>query len=215
MFKNITKFSVLLVALFGFSSLQATPMHGKVLFSSTGDFIPEMSGPTIVGVAGIENWVPMSTATGFDDLTGVTGKTVNLNSPWLFSSFPDVLEWTITGVLVDGFFGDLEFRMDTGNEVDITDTVAGTDLGSGNSVDLWGKGRLLFTCIDGMGGALCSTQSSSSSTGVAEGDWNISSVQNSEQFQLVFNTVPAPATIGLIGLGLLGLGVSRRRKAAA
>jgi hypothetical protein len=227
MFKKIGK--GFLVCLLGMSiqNASAKPIEGNVKFSTTGTHVLVDPGAPahLQTISGMDDMVGEAIITATGALSANVGLTPDMVPSWRFSTFPNQLEWSLVGAIVDGFIGTLTFYMDTGKEVDISSfdfdgdpsVMSGfrqheSDLGKAG-VNLWGKGHMKFACDSGAND--CSTAlDAASATGDANGFWNLNSLTEEPGSQLSFASVPAPATIGLLGLGLLGLGAVRRRNNA-
>ncbi|MBV1878317.1 MAG: PEP-CTERM sorting domain-containing protein [Pseudomonadales bacterium] len=209
MFKNLTKASVLLAALVGFSTAQALPLSGEIEFVAKGLFIDD--GTNVHGV----DWNPQTGSIleargGFATVVAVPGSAMVL-SDFDLRNPPPLLEWTISPVTISGVTGDLIFEILNGGEIDIADAGGVSDLGTINSIDLGGQGQFSFTCTDTVM-ACAGLNSATDAIDTSIGRWQISETQIGD-FLIAVN-VPAPASIGILGVGLLGLSAFRRRKMA-
>ena len=214
------KLAVFMVGLLFLGTAQALPISGEIQIGSAGNFIDSTGAVTNNS----------ATATGFDFADNTLGggrvgdygqvptgdiydMIVNAGNSFpmdlTMSDFnlanipPAALEWAIAPVKVaSGASGVLNFKIDGGH-------VGDNDPSTPSSFDLAGTGYFEFVCTTN-----CGLQNSTTDTSdVTAGRWSIS---NSLGGTLVTLTnVPAPATIGILGIALLGLGMLRRRSAAA
>ena len=124
-----------------------------------------------------------------------------------------LLEWTISPVTIAGVTGELIFEILNGGEIDISDVGGVSDLNSaGNGIDLGGQGQFRFTCTDSVA-ACASLDSATDEIDTSIGRWEISETGIGD-FLIAVN-VPTPASIGILGVGLLGLSAFRKRKLAS
>ena len=234
MFNKILKIGVALAALTSFGSAQALPISGQVGFTGYGDFFTNGSGDLIgydfdlPGGANDPSLVLQNPAFGLGQfwtggqigLMAGNPTTANEFTPApltleLFDFAPPLpaIEWVLGTVttLGTGVQGNIIFEVLTA----IDTSPAIPDPNAPNQKDMAGTGRFTFDCTDTM--ANCGLLDSAiDAIDLTLGTWSIS--QNNSGtgiFDLSSGlNVPAPATIGLLGLGLLGLGAVRRRRGA-
>lgn len=219
MFKIHTKIGILLALIFAFSSVHADEISGKLEFSAVGSFV-DVTDPVntfpmaavdlpvdgdVVGFdfdnpAGLENpsarltvltgdiFAMISAAQGPIDTASISATDFDLRS------LPaTIIQWVISPAMYLGNLGSLIFEILSGQAVDVT--------GTGVFDDLEGSGRFIFVDDDAQVANIIFTN---------PGQWSISNSGSSDS--IVGINVPAPATLGIFGLGLLGFGVLRRRK---
>ncbi len=222
----LTKLAAATTLVFSFATAQALPISGEVQFLAEGVFIDADDNATSDTslVTGFDFVRPIfDVASPYDPsalLTGASGDIYNmlvaggsnLGQWFAVTDFnlvdipPNQLLWEIAPVKVGDHLGTLVFEITGGGVVD--------DGGAG--FDLAGSGIFTFKCDNqancdqaaGDGGLNPLTDAFEETIG----SWSISNTGNGD-FIVGFN-VPAPATIGLFGLALLGLSLARRNKSA-
>lgn len=214
----MTKFGIALLAAFAISSAQALPITGTIQFTAAGTFVDADGNAT--GTAADATGVDFTYATAYYGAPiGVnpTGDIYDMVAPngfpWYMQVFdfnladaPPLPEWSVDAV-VNGNSGQLVFDILTGGVVDL-----GTP---GGNFDLAGTGMFRFICDNQ---AACDDGATALDPALhtfedTVGTWSISNTANGDL--VVGINVPAPATIGVLGIALLGLGVIRRRKSVA
>lgn len=214
MYKLVSKLAVVVATLFVVSGAQALPISGSVGFTANGAFINDGGGNPngfdfFTSLAECQN-AGLSSCSA-PHISAISGDIATAyfaaGNPDLFvgpnpitvydfdlSSLPSI-EWDILPVKFGTEIGTLSFEITDGAAVDLS--------GGSNFDDLAGNGILSFNCTSNCGPSPVMDDTI--------GRWSIS---NSGSFSIVGFNVPAPASLGLLGLGLLGLGFARRRKAA-
>lgn len=217
--RNTTmKFGIALLAALAISSVQALPITGKIQFTAAGTFV-DADGDVASGASDATG-VDFGNM-GFGDGIGIvaggsaapTGSILDMilagggGLPLFMQMFdfnladaPPLPQWAIAPVSVNGQAGALVFQILSGGVV---------DGGSESFFDLAGVGMFSFVCAGPA--SVCSENLDPALHAFEDtiGSWSIS---NSAGGLVVGINVPAPATIGFLGLALLGLGVIRRRK---
>lgn len=214
----LIKLGVSLVGLLLFTTAQALPISGQVQISSNGQFVDAAGNQA----------TDDSVATGVDFATGQgniwpgnstplglpTGDIFNMiaaanptfpGSPILVDLFsfnlanipPAALEWSISPVqLASGGMGVLNYTITGGQAIDVDHD---------QNFDLAGTGYFSVTCTT-------TCDATVDAMDQTPGKWDISG-NGLGNTSVVLSNVPAPATIGILGIALLGLGLYRRRKA--
>lgn len=212
------KFGIALLAALAISSVQALPISGSIQFTAAGTFVD--AGGNVASGASDATGVDFGDI-GWGEEIGVvsgggaapTGTILNMilaggNSLPMFMQLfdfnladaPPLPQWAIAPVAVNGQAGALVFQILNGGVVDAQ---------SETHFDLAGVGMFRFLCA---GSATACSENLDPALHAFEdtmGTWSISSAGGD---LLVGINVPAPATIGFLGLALLGLGAIRRRK---
>lgn len=117
---------------------------------------------------------------------------------------PEAIEWILGPVTdnINGATGELEFIITSGGAADVSNNGSLDDLaGVGFFRFVEDVGSIASTFVDGFAGGT-----------VSQGYWTLSDAGG---IAISGFTVPTPAALGLFGLGLLGLGMIRRRREAA
>lgn len=237
---NTRNLLVAAAIIFGFSSTtQAREITGSITFNAVGEIINEVGGDAAAynslddtAGRGNETSCPFAGAPTFGNcdtnyvtstgsITGMLTTAPYMIMPDDFSfttapleantygtvaykavpGGPEAIEWILGPVTdnINGATGELEFVITAGGAADVS--------GNGNLDDLAGTGFFRFvesagsvasTFIDGVAGGIAS-----------QGHWTLT---NAGSVSVSGFTVPTPAALGLFGLGLLGLGMIRRRR---
>ena len=209
---SITKLAVVILGLAFMGTANAMPITGKIQIVSSGNFVDSSGNATTDATAvtgfdfssttgGVGYFGVLPTGAIYDMIVAAGSTFPNDNAT--MSSFnlanipPAALEWSISPVQVaSGASGELTYTI-TGGGV--------TDAGSGTgNFDLGGNGYFSFVCSTN-----CGLQTSSDTKDQTVGKWSISNTASGTLVTLT--NVPAPATIGILGLALLGIGIFRRR----
>lgn len=237
---NTRNLMIAAAILLGFSTTtQAREITGSVQFSAVGEIIREVGGNaaafnSLDDTAGRGNETSCSfagsptfgncdtnyiTSTGLitdmltvapymimpDDFSFTTGVleahtegTVNYKA---VPSGLEAIEWILGPVTdnINGATGELEFIITSGGASDVSS--------NGNQDDLAGVG--FFRFVEDVGSVASTFVNGFAGGSVSQGHWTIS---NAGGIAISGFSVPTPAALGLFGLGLLGLGMIRRRR---
>lgn len=208
MFNSGFRIILCLIAMTHLGSAQALPISGEVSFGAYGEFITDANGDlsgydfaTFGGANG-----PTADPLGYqaqgdilDMVNAVAPATPTLTLSDFDLANAPVIEWVLGQVkAASGAAGDLVFTIISGGKID-----------GGLANEFGGEGVFSFVCDTdcGLADTLIDT------TEDTVGKWSIAGGSNSFSFSTGLN-VPAPASVALIGLGLLGLGVVRNRRTA-
>ena len=207
MFHRLLKTGVFLSALISLGGVQALPISGSVNFQAYGDFTDDggaLNGYDFAELGGVTNPSSVNAMSyvlsgdiadmaGGSDSVVLPSVTLTL-SDFNLASTPTV-EWVLGPVTAaSGAAGNLVFTIVSGEEI----------VGIGQN-HIGGQGDFSFDCDTD-----CGLQNSLTDTiDTTVGEWSIAEVFS---FTSGFN-VPAPASIALLGLGLLGMGAVRKRGA--
>ncbi len=228
MFNKFSKLALACLAALSFNSAMAIPITGSVAFHTAGEIT--RSGTTAIGYDTYDNDAVCPVLTCGSTIVNASGSILDMiqDNGGVLPGGPvgidlvddfaladlgttEVIQWILGPVYdsIAGVEGDLIFELLTGAEVD----------GTGPLSDIGGTGVFKFeayadpACL-GMDPPPACADPGNTPVSVYEdtiGNWVLSDTGN---LSIAGSNVPAPAVLGLFGLGLLGLGFARRRREA-